>query len=291
MKIYLDYIFFENLIINIVIIYQTSIFTKSNIKLKYIILSSSVLSVYTTIVYILQNNIVENIIIKIIVIGFAIYLAFNPKSIKEYIKKQVYYYIISFTYVGIIISITLIFNISIKKTIVKILIYVLSAFISYLFNKYLWKMWKTNIKNSSLTYKLKIKGQEIVAFVIKNSSLTYKLKIKGQEIVAFVDTGNNVYDYTNNLDVIFVDMKFFDNLKKLNVLKNRTNIIVRTIASEDYITGYIVEDVEVYQNSKKVCNLKKVVFCFSNQTINLNNKYNALIGYNLYLENLKGVTL
>lgn len=270
MKIYLDYIFFENLIINIVIIYQTSIFTKSNIKLKYIILSSSVLSVYTTIVYILQNNIVENIIIKIIVIGFAIYLAFNPKSIKEYIKKQVYYYIISFTYVGIIISITLIFNISIKKTIVKILIYVLSAFISYLFNKYLWKMWKTNIKNSSLTY---------------------KLKIKVQEIVAFVDTGNNVYDYTNNLDVIFVDMKFFDNLKKLNVLKNRTNIIVRTIASEDYITGYIVEDVEVYQNSKKVCNLKKVVFCFSNQTINLNNKYNALIGYNLYLENLKGVTL
>ena len=275
MKIYLDYIFFENLIINIVIIYQTSIFTKSNIKLKYIILSSSVLSVYTTIVYILQNNIVENIIIKIIIAVTSkknkkIYLAFNPKSIKEYIKKQVYYYIISFTYVGIIISITLIFNISIKKTIVKILIYVLSAFISYLFNKYLWKMWKTNIKNSSLTY---------------------KLKIKGQEIVAFVDTGNNVYDYTNNLDVIFVDMKFFDNLKKLNVLKNRTNIIVRTIASEDYITGYIVEDVEVYQNSKKVCNLKKVVFCFSNQTINLNNKYNALIGYNLYLENLKGVTL
>ena len=60
MKIYLDYIFFENLIINIVIIYQTSIFTKSNIKLKYIILSSSVLSIYTTIVYICWNNNIYN---------------------------------------------------------------------------------------------------------------------------------------------------------------------------------------------------------------------------------------
>lgn len=270
MKIYLDYIFFENLIINIVIIYQTSIFTKSNIKLKYIILSASVLSVYTTIAYVLENSIVENIIIKIIVIGFAIYIAFNSNSIKEYLKKQVYYYIISFTYVGIIISTTLIFNISIDKMGIKLLIYIFSAVISYLFNKYLWKMWKTNIKNDSLTY---------------------KLKIKGQEILAFVDTGNNVYDYANNLDVIFIDIKFFNSLKSMGVLKDKTNITIRTVASEDYITGYIVNDIEIYKNKKKICELKKVVFCFSNQSININNKYNALIGYNLYLENLKGVTL
>lgn len=270
MKIYLDYIFFENLIVNMVIIYQTSIFTKANIKLKYITLSSCILSVYTTIVYILKNNIVENVIIKIIVIGFAIYLAFNPKSIKEYLKKQIYYYIISFTYVGIIISITLICNISIEKTIIKIIIYLISALVSYLFNKYLWKMWKTNIKRESLTY---------------------KLKIKGQEIIAFVDTGNSVYDYINNLDVIFIDIKFFDILKNLGVLNKKTNIVVRTIASEDYITGYIVNNVDIYKNNDKICNLKKIVFCFSNQVININNKYNALIGYNLYLENLKGVTL
>ena len=206
MKIYLDYIFFENLIINIVIIYQTSIFTKSNIKLKYIILSSSVLSVYTTIVYILQNNIVENIIIKIIVIGFAIYLAFNPKSIKEYIKKQVYYYIISFTYVGIIISITLIFNISIKKTIVKILIYVLSAFISYLFNKYLWKMWKTNIKNSSLTYKLKIKGQEIEQVDVNKRALHLtEMNNKENKTKSKVYESNIYEKITNKFDVIITN--------------------------------------------------------------------------------------
>ncbi|MDD3303296.1 MAG: sigma-E processing peptidase SpoIIGA [Clostridia bacterium] len=270
MKIYLDYIFFENLVVNLVIIFQTSMFTKSNSKKRYMLLGSLIISIYTVITYILKNSIVENIVIKIIVIGFAIYLVFNPKSIKEYLKKQIYYYIISFTYVGIIISITLLFQISIEKTIVKILIYIVSAGISYLFNKYLWKLWKTNIKNESLTY---------------------KLEIHGQEILAFVDTGNDVYDYANSLDVIFMDNKFFEILNAKKLLNQKTNIIIRTVASEDYITGYIVNDVKIYKNKTEINHLNKIVICFSNQTINVNNKYNALISYNLYLEKLKGATL
>ena len=270
MKVYLDYMFLENLLVNYIVLYVVNVFTKSENKKIYLLISSMILSIYITISSILNLKIIEDIILRVLVVNFTLYIAYFPNNLKEYLKKQIYYYLIYFMYVGIVISITLFFDINLKNVLLKILVYLISGIILYIFNKFLWKMWKTNIKNSSLTY---------------------KLKIKGQEIVAFVDTGNNVYDYTNNLDVIFVDMKFFDNLKKINVLKNRTSIIVRTIASEDYITGYIVEDVEVYQNSKKVCNLKKVVFCFSNQTINLNNKYNALIGYNLYLENLKGVTL
>lgn len=270
MKIYLDYILIENIIVNFVIIYQLDIFTKSNRKKRYCFFSSLILSFYTVITYINNSIILSNIFIKILTVNIAIYIAFFPKTIIEFLKKIVYYYIISFTYVGVIISITLLLNINIDYIYNKVIIYLICAIISYLFNKYMWKMWKTNIKKENMTY---------------------IMNINGQEIPSYIDTGNLAHDYLYNLDVIFLDKRWYKILNEKGILNRKIDVGIKTVSDDSFINGYIVKNVDILKNGKKVCRLNKIIFSFSNKEINIDGKYTALIGYNLYLENLKGVTL
>ena len=270
MKIYLDYILIENIIVNFIIIYQVNIFTKSKINLKRIIFASVILSFYTVVIYLLNNSYLNNFLIKILIINISLYICFKPKSISEYLKKFLYYYILNYIYIGVIIGITLLFKISIDSTAKKICVYILSGIITYLFNNYLWKLWKTNIKNNTLVY---------------------TLKIKNQEINCFVDTGNLVHNNLYNLDVIFLDYRWYGILELLDVLNNKVDLTINTINDNNNCYGYIVKDVEIYKNNKYICKLSKIIFSFSNQKINIDNKCTGIIGYNLYIEKLGGVKL
>lgn len=270
MKIYLDYILLENVIVNFVIIYQVGIFTKSKISLKRNIISSIVLSIYTTLLYVINDSFITSAIMKLMIVNISIYIAFKPSNISNYLKKIIYYYIISFIYVGVIIGITVFFNISINNTSKKIIVYIISGIITYLFNNYLWKLWKTNIKKDNLVY---------------------TIKIKDQEIECYIDTGNLVHEYVHNLDVIFIDYKWFGILELLGVLDKKIDVSINTVNENGKVFGYIVKNVDVYKNKKYICKLNKIIFSFSNQRINIDNKYSALIGYNLYVEKLKGVIL
>lgn len=270
MKIYLDYIFIENMIVNFVIIYQVGIFTKSKINIKRNIISCIILSIYTVIMYILNDKFLNNVFIKLMMTNVAMFIAFKPKDISQYLKKIIYYYIISFIYVGVIISVTIFFNIAINNTMKKICVYIISGIITYLFNKYLWKLWKSNIQKDNLVY---------------------TLDILGEKIDCYIDTGNLVREYSKNLDVIFLDFKWFGILELLGVLNNKIDLNINTVNKNESIFGYIVKDINIYKSGRYVCKLNKIIFSFSSQRINIDNKYSGLIGYNLYVENLKGVTI
>lgn len=270
MKIYLDYIFLENIIINFVIIYQVNILTKSKINIKRIIIASVVLAIYSVIICILQENFITNGIMKLIIINFVMIITFKSNSLSECLKKISYYYIVNFVYVGVIIAITIFFNISLVNIKVKIFVYLTSGIVTYLSNKYLWKLWKTNFKNNNLGY---------------------NLKIKDEIINCYVDTGNLVKAPIYNLDVIFLDYKWYGILELLDVLKNKVELNINTVNKNDKIYGYIVKHVEVYKNNKYICKLDKIIFSFSNQRINIDNKYSGLIGYDLYIEKLEGAKL
>ena len=270
MKIYLDYIFIENIIINFVIMYQVTIFTKSKINIIRCISSSIIFSIYSVIIYFFYDTFILTCFIKLMLVNISIFISFKPKNIKEYLKKIIYYYIINFIYVGVIISITVFFKISINNTLNKICIYIISGGITYLFNRYLWKLWKTNIKNNSLGY---------------------KLKIKNQEINCYVDTGNLVYNLEHNLDVIFLDYNWYGIFELLDILNTKIDLKIKTVNGNEKLYGYIVKGVEVYKENRYICKLDKIIFSFSNQRININNKYSGLIGYNLYVEKLEGVKL
>ena len=267
MNYYLEYIFLENVIVNLVLLSLVNIFTKSNAKKLNIILSSIFSSIYSTVIVILN---LDMFIIKLLLIIFVVYIAYNPKSISKYLKIVAYYLFLNYLYLGIIIGITLMFSISIENIIFKILVYCISAIILYLLNKFMWKMWKTNIKKDKLTY---------------------TINIKGQEIYCFVDTGNMVKNYQYNLDVIFLDKKWYEVLSKKNILNKRVDTYIHSVIGDSVIAGYIIKDLEVYKNKKRIKVIDKIIISFSNQTINIFNKYTGIIGYDTYLENLEGVHL
>jgi hypothetical protein len=173
-------------------------------------------------------------------------------------------------YSGIIIGITLFFNINIEIILSKLIIYILSAILLYLLNNFMWKIWITNIKKEKLTY---------------------IINIEGQEINSFVDTGNMVKNLEYNLDVIFLDKKWYSVLNEKSVLVKKVETNINSITGRSVIPGYIVKNIKVYKNKKLIKVIKKIIISFSEQSINIYGKYSALIGYNTYLENLEGVHL
>ena len=261
-------ILLENLLINFFIIYQVSIFTKIKFKIINGILGIFFLSTYSTIAYFLEGGLILNGIIKLLMVCFSIYIIFMPREIFKYIKIEIYYFLLFFMLVGIVISITLFFNINLQNYFVKIIIYNISGVILYVFNKFLWKLWKNKIKKDNLIY---------------------NIKIKNILIPAFVDTGNNVYDYLNNLDVIFIEERFKSELiKKMD--HKKINLNVKTIMGEENKDGYIINNVEVIKNNIKIYTFKEIVFIFINKEFK-NNEYKALLSYDTYIEKLKGAIL
>ena len=267
MNYYLEYIFIENIIVNILLLSIVNIFTKTNTKKINIIVSSFFSSIYTTIILVLNLNL---FVIKLLVIIFVVYIAYSPKSFSKYIKLIIYYLFLNYLYLGIIIGITLFFNINIENIILKILVYIISSIILYLLTNFMWKMWKTSIKKDKLTY---------------------IININGQEIYCFVDTGNMVKNFEHNLDIIFLDKKWYEILKQKGVLNYIVDTHIHSIIGDSIIPGYIIKNIEVYKNRKKIKVIDKIIISFSNQSINIFNKYSGLIGYNTYLEKLEGVEL
>ena len=78
-----------------------------------------------------------------------IYIIYLPKELKKYIRLFVYYFLISFLLVGIVISLTLFFNVNISNIIIKNILYIVSGILLFLFNKFMWKMWKSKIKKEN----------------------------------------------------------------------------------------------------------------------------------------------
>lgn len=269
MKQYIEYILLENFIVNYFVIYQLNYFMRENPKKIKKYISIIILSVYGSISYMMDSNIINNILIKLLTISIAVYIMYFPKQINIYFKQIIYFYSVYFSYVGIIIAFTVLFNIKVEKLYIKLLVYSISFIILHLFNNFMWKMWKTNIKEKELTY---------------------KIIIGGYEILSFVDTGHNVKDYINNLDVIFVDKCLFRALSDKEILKNKVNLSFNTVEKECTQEGYIVKDVK-FEKEHTAYIIEKAVVVFTQSNLKNSLNYKAIIGYDTYLDKLKGVTL
>lgn len=267
MKIYLDYIFLENLVVNILITINIYKFTKNKLKIARVIIGAIFLAIYTTLTYILNDSFLVSMNIKGIAVIIYVYISFKPKTIIQVFKYLVYYLLFSFLYVGVIISVSILFKVNLENFAFKIATYLISEVVLIFFTNYLWKMWKSNIKNNDLTY---------------------KLNIDGQEITGFVDTGNSVKDILTGLDVLFIDDKYEENIKRKLEEKKEVKIYTDTVNGGVQRKGYVIENIEVYKEKTLVGKIKKVVICFVKLNIS-QKEYSALIGYNTYIENLKGV--
>lgn len=268
MKIYLDYIFLENLIVNTVIILETIIFTKSKISIKrkvFVIILDTFLSCFLAI----SNNL-NTYILHLFFSLITLFILFKSPNIYQLFKKTICYYILYFIYLGLIILLSIVINIDLSIYINKIIIYIFSGICFHFICKDLWKMWKINITQKDLYY---------------------ILKFNDVEIKAFVDTGNSIKDPITSLDVIFIEEKLKPIILNEKEEYKKINIEVLTINGTDIKEGYIVRDVIIYKENKQVNKIDKIILSFTLNNSNTPEKYSAIIGYDIYLEKLEGVKL
>lgn len=101
MTIYLDIIFLENIFMNTIILFATSIILKNKINIIRILISSSIGSLYAVLTYVTTLGIFSNIFLKIILSIAMIYVAFKPNRIKQMLKLLMIFYLASFTFGGV----------------------------------------------------------------------------------------------------------------------------------------------------------------------------------------------
>ena len=291
MTIYLDIIFLENFILNLIILYAVGIETKAKMKYIKIILASIIGSLYAIVTYTIKNWFINSILMKFILSIIMIYIAFETKNYKELIKKTIFFYFTSFAFGGGALAVIYMVNakkISIqngiilgKYTLFTIAIGVTLAFIVTIIS---FKLIKNKISKKDL---------------IRN--ITIKINNKFIKVKAMIDTGNFLKEPITNIPVIVVEDRLLKNVIDEEILDNIENILggdlnnISEITKNEYISkmrvipftslgkqhgmllGIKAQEVIIEENNE-TRKLNKVIIGLYNKKLNKKNEYQALIG-------------
>ena len=253
MKIYLDYIFIENLLITIITLYQMKNILDVNTSVKRIIIASLISATYIVIMIFLKINFMNYLVCKIILVQIIIYIAFNSKSIKMLIVNSIKFLIINIFNIGTMYFLSNFINVTVNNIIQKIGIYILTFIIVNYIVKYLSNLVKN--KQNMEIYDVKMKLFE--------KTINYK---------GFLDTGNTVFCYIYNLPVIFASIPKEIKYKELNKLKS-LNIIIETINGKQEKIGYLIEELFI----KEINEIKKCIVIFVDEKYFSSSRYNMIL--------------
>lgn len=226
--IYIDIVFFENLIMNSIIIYATSIILKLKPKMIRVVISSAIGSIYAIITYVTELSIYTSIISKGILAIVMLYIAFNPQNMKNMWKQLVIFYLTSFVFGGV--ALYLIYFIKPQDVFIKNGIFVgdyvlkaifLGAIIAFIIIKISIKFIKTKINAKDMFCKIKIKlnGKEI-------------------ETKAMIDTGNLAKEPITNTPVVIVESSLLEKVLPKEILHSIDKILAGKLdgVKEEYIS-------------------------------------------------------
>ena len=112
MTVYLDVIFLENILMNYIILAATVVITKNQTKHNQLrlIFASIIGSTYAILLYLKVFKIYETFFAKIILSVIIVFVALNPKSIKELVKRILTFYLVSFVFGGCTVALMYLIN-------------------------------------------------------------------------------------------------------------------------------------------------------------------------------------
>ena len=265
MTVYIEYIFIENLIMNYLLLYQTSSFIKERVKKIKLFLASMVGTMYVCIMLFVRLEILNYAVSKLLLSFVMIYVCFTPKELKKYIKIVLYFYFISIINVGTYLFVITMFNINLSNSFVKIIVYVFGSFFVWIIDKQMWKMFKLELKKEKLVYDVYVPNG--------NKYISYK---------GLIDTGNTSKHIGSSR------MIFYANRKNLDVSKfEKVNINVNTVNNVENLEGYLIDNVIV--KSKDIVKLVDIVICFSKEDIKNKLGCDMIMNYEIYEELLGGI--
>ena len=292
--IYIDIIFFENLIMNSIILYATAVILKVKPKIIRVIVSSAIGSIYGIITYVTEIQIYTSVILKTILAVIMVYVAFNPQNIKKMWKQVAIFYLTSFVFGGV--TLYLIYYIKPQEILIKNGIFVgeyilkvimLGAIVAFVMIKICLKIIKTKINPKDMFCKIKIKLNE-----------------KNVETKAMIDTGNLAREPITNTPVVIVESTLLENVLPREILNNLEKILCGDLSqiSEEMQEKYISKlrcipfsslgkqngmllgiradeiEVEMEEEKKKTNN---VIIGIYDKSLTKRGEYRALIGIEL----------
>lgn len=294
MTIYIDIIFLENIIMNSIILYATSIIIKQKTKFFRIIISSGIGAIYSIALYLTNLKIYTSIISKIILSIIMIYIAFKPSNFKNVFKQVVIFYLTSFIFGGVALNLINNFNsdkISIKngiytgEDVFKIII--LGAIFALIIVKISIKIIKNKLIPKDMYCKIKMKINEKIV-----------------ETKAMIDTGNLVKEPITNIPVVIVESSLLNGIIPKEILDNLENILCGNLSNisleiqNEYFTklrcipfsslgkengmlvGIKIPEILVQKDDeeKKTSN---IIIGLYNKTLTKRGEYRALVGADL----------
>lgn len=265
MTVYIEYIFIENLIMNYLLLYQTTSFIKEREKKTKIFFASLLGAIYVCILLYIRLEILNYAFSKLLLSVVMVYVCFTPKEARKYIKEVLYFYIISVINVGTYLLVVTMFNINLSNSIIKIIVYALGAIMVWCIDKQMWKMFKIELKKENFVCDVYVPNG--------NKYIQYK---------GFIDTGNTSKHLESSRMIFYANKKEIDvsNLKK-------ADINVNTVNNVDNLEGYLIDNV-IVKNKNKV-KLVDIVMCFSKEDIKNKLGCDMIMNYEIYEELLGGI--
>lgn len=251
MIIYLDIIFFENMILDLIILIITGKIRKIKMNKIRIIIASLLGSIYAVLKIIkgIDFGVIEKVFIAVIMN----IIAFYPQNVLNMLKTLAIFITVTFIIGGL--NLALVESIGIKNINITILSGIMGSFLIRKIMKY---------NKEKLTSK-----DFIVNLEIKINNKIIKLK-------AFVDSGNQLKDPFTKESVVIIQKDKLDYEKIINGGENRIRIIpYKSVGSDKSIMLGIKPDYIKINNIKK----ENVVLAFCDNKISKN--YEALVSYDL----------
>ncbi len=213
MTIYIDLIFFENIIMNSIIIYATSLIVKSKVKIIRLILSATIGAIYSIALYITNMKIYTSIFSKFVLSIIMMYVAFKPQKVKKLCKQTIIFYLTSFIFGGV--ALYLIYYLKPEEILIKNGMYV---------GEYVLKVIILGAIFACIIVKISI---NLIKSKIKCSYCKITIKLNEKEITtqAMIDTGNLVKEPITNAPVVIVESSLLEGIIPIEILKNLDNIL------------------------------------------------------------------
>ena len=292
--IYIDVIFLENLIMNTIIIYATSIIIKIKPKTIRVIGAATIGSIYAIISYITGMKIYASITSKIVLSIIMVYIAFNPQNVKKMLKQLAIFYLTSFVFGGV--ALYLIYFIKPQDIVFKngmfagqyvLKVIMLGAIVAFVVIKISLKIIKTKIKPKDMYCKIR-----------------FKLNGKTVETKAMIDTGNLVKEPITNTPVVIVESTLLYEVLPKEILNNLENILggdfekIPEDIQQEYVAklrcipftslgkqngmlvGIKADEIEIETEEEKKVS-KNVIIGIYDKSLTKRGEYRALIGIDL----------
>ena len=300
MTIYLDVILLENICMNYIILYATSIINKKKANHIRIILSSMLGSAYAVIYYILPSSNLSNIIIKILLSIAMVNLGVNPKNFKILLRYLVVFYLTSFAFGGC--AFFLLYFIRPQDILIRngvlvgtypIKIALLGGILGFIIINVAFSIVKGKINKKDLFCEI-----EVYLF---NKSI---------KVISIIDTGNLLKEPITGLPVVVIEKNILKELIPVEILDNMNEIINGNFKEESKLNEYrlrlrvipftslgkengmligIKADKLVIEFQDNLYNIKDIIIGIYDRKLSYADKYNALIGLDVIQMSMENI--